>query len=353
MATDIVQRKTDHIDLCAGADVQFHHQTTFFEEVWFLHNALPDIAVEDIDTRCDFVGKPLAAPVLITGMTGGTERAGRINRELAALCEELGLAFGLGSQRVMAEKPELATTFDVREVAPTCPVLGNLGVVQAREMTTAAVTELLEAVGASALCIHLNPAMEMVQPGGDVDFRHGLETIERLCGELDVPVIVKETGTGISPDVGLRVQKVGVQWLDVSGAGGTTWVGVEALRASGRDAEMGQLFWDWGLPTALAVSGLRDSGLALIASGGMRSGLDIAKAIALGASVGGVAQPVIKALIDDGREGARAYLEQLVRSLRIAMLLTGSRDLAALGRASLFRSPRFEHYASQLARFSG
>ncbi len=352
MGTDIVQRKTDHIDLCAGADVQFHNQTTFFEEVWYVHNALPELCFSDIDSTVDFLGSKLAAPILMTGMTGGTERAGEINRELAGLAQELGLAFGLGSQRVMAEKPELAHTFNVREVAPDIPVLGNLGVVQARGMTTAAVTELLEAVGASALCIHLNPAMEMVQPGGDVDFQGGLETIARLNNELTLPVVVKETGTGISPAVAKLVAAQGVHWIDVSGAGGTTWVGVEALRASGRDAEIGQLFWDWGLPTALAVDGLRDAGLGVIASGGMRTGLDIAKAISLGATVGGLAQPVIKALIERGRDGARQLLEQLIRTVRITMLLTGSKDVARLRNAPLLRSPRFEHYARQLERFS-
>jgi isopentenyl-diphosphate delta-isomerase len=221
---------------------------------------------------------------------------------------------------------------------PSTLVLGNIGVVQARAMTTEQIRELANEIGADAMCVHLNPAMEMVQPGGDRDFSGGLETIARLVKELGIPVVVKETGCGISRAVGERIRSVGVKHVDVSGAGGTSWVGVETKRAEAAgDHEarsLGELFWDWGIPTAASVGMLAPLGFdTIIATGGVASGLDVAKAIALGASAAGIARGALMALEHKGPEGANAFFESVERELKTAMLLTGSKDLAALGKA--------------------
>src|SRR5579885_3585978 len=220
-------------------------------------------------------------------MTGGTAEAAAINKALARVAEEHGIAFGLGSQRAMQRRPELAYTFAVRRHAPTALVLANLGLVQAAALGTAEVAALARAVGADAVCLHLNPAQELIQPGGDRDFRGGLATIRRLVRELPLPVVVKETGCGISRAVGER--------LAAAGAGGTSWVRVEGLRAPRAARALAEVFADWGIPTAAALLGLRGTGLELIASGGIRTGLDVAKAIALGARAAGVALPVFRA----------------------------------------------------------
>jgi isopentenyl-diphosphate delta-isomerase len=334
----IGDRKADHLTLCAEEDVGFRTRTTLLEQVRLVHDALPDMAVGDVDTSVTLFGKTLRAPLLIASMTGGTEEAGRINRELAGIAEERGYGFGLGSQRAMLVRPASGPSYRVRQIAPGTLVLGNVGVVQARAMTTSEVRVLCDEVGADALCVHLNPAMELVQPGGDRDFSQGLATIARLVRDVGLPVIVKETGCGIGPSVGRRLREVGVKHVDVSGAGGTSWVGVETRRAEALgDAgarALGEALWDWGIPTAASVALLATQGFdTIVATGGVGTGLDVARAIALGASVAGIARPVLRALAASGRAGAVSFLESVEAELRAAMLLTGSRDVAALRRA--------------------
>jgi isopentenyl-diphosphate delta-isomerase len=333
LSDGISQRKRDHLDLCAEEAVEFSTKTTLFDQVDLVHDALPELALGDIALETTLLGKRLRAPLLITGMTGGTDEAAQINQDLARVAEDCGIAFGLGSQRAMLRSPDLSYTFEVRAQAPTTLVLANLGVVQATSMPTAAVDALVRAVAADALCIHLNPAQELVQPGGDRDFRGGLETVRRLATDLRVPVVVKETGCGISRAVARRLVDAGIRTVDVSGAGGTSWVRVETLRAGEPAATLGREFAEWGIPTAAAVLAVRDLGLDCIASGGLRSGLDVAKAVALGARVAGVALPVLRAHREGGAEGARRVVERVLAGLRMAMLLTGARDLDALRRA--------------------
>jgi isopentenyl-diphosphate delta-isomerase len=334
----IGNRKDDHLALCAAEDVAFRGVSTLLECVRLVHDALPDIAMADVDTSVTLLGKKLRAPLVIAAMTGGTEEAGRINRELASIAEERGYGFGLGSQRAMHVRPGSGSTYRVRQIAPSALVLGNVGVVQARAMTTSEARMLVDEVGADALCVHLNPAMELVQPGGDRDFAQGLRTIERLVRDLGVPVVVKETGCGISPAVGRRLRDVGVKHVDVSGAGGTSWVGVETRRAQAAGDEgaraLGEALWDWGIPTGASVALLSPVGFdTVIATGGVGTGLDIARAVALGATAAGIARPVLRALAAGGRAGATAFLEGVESELRATMLLTASRDLGALRRA--------------------
>jgi isopentenyl-diphosphate delta-isomerase len=337
---DIGQRKADHLALCAEGDVGFRGTSTLLECVRLVHDALPDMKLTDVDTSVTLFGKRLRAPIVIASMTGGTEEAARINQDLARIAEERGYAFGLGSQRAMHVRPKAAETYRVRRQAPNALVFGNVGLVQARAMTTSEVRVLVDEVGADALCVHLNPAMELVQPGGDRDFSHGLETIARLVQALGVPVIVKETGCGISQAVAKRLHDVGVRHVDVSGAGGTSWVGVETLRAEATGDEsaraLGEALWDWGVPTAASVALLAPMGFeTIVATGGIATGLDVARALALGASVAGMARPLLRALRAEsgGPDAAAALLDGIEAELRAVMLLTGSRDRAALRRA--------------------
>ncbi len=330
-AEDLARRKTDHLDLAARGDVSFKRQTTLLECVRLVHDALPDFAVSELDTSLTLFAKPLRAPLLIAAMTGGNPRAEEVNRQLAELAEERGYALGLGSQRAMHKNRAVGRSYQVRDVAPNIVLLGNVGVVQARSMSRQELEDLVGSVGADALCVHLNPAMEIIQKDGDRDFRGGTETLARLASELSVPVIAKETGCGLSSRVGQRVREAGVRHVDVSGAGGTSWVGLEALRAEPEARALGEAFWDWGVPTAASVAHMMRVGFdTIFATGGIKTGLDAARAVALGATAAGIARPVLQALDQGGPQGARAYLNGVEAELRAAMLLTGSRDLSAL-----------------------
>jgi isopentenyl-diphosphate delta-isomerase len=328
----IARRKADHLEVAASGDADFAERTTLLEHVHLVHQALPELAVHELELGVELCGHRLAAPVMVTGMTGGTAAAARINRDVATAAAAAGLAMGVGSQRVMAEHPELLSTFRVKDVAPSLVLIGNLGVVQAGALGTAWVVELVKQIEADALAIHLNPGQELIQAEGDRDFRGAIDTIARLVEALPVPVIVKETGCGLSAQAAARLKFAGVTTVDVAGAGGTSWVAVEARRAAeGSPARaLGTELWDWGLPTAVATVACASHGLTTIASGGLRSGLDVARALALGASVGGLAAPVLRAQRAGGVAAVAELLAAVVASVRSVMLLTGSRRVVDL-----------------------
>lgn len=326
---EIISRKQSHFDLCAREDVEFRHKTTLFEDVELVHQPLTETLLDEIDLSAEVLGKRLTYPLVITGMTGGTAEAGRFNREIAALADRLGIGFGVGSQRVMLKHPEVAPTFQVREVAPNVLLFGNIGIAQARELSRDELRGLVDGIGADALCVHLNTAMEIVQHQGDRDFRGSLDALKRLQGEFGIKVIVKETGCGFARETGMKLAAAGVEWVDVSGAGGTSWVGVETLRNRALK-HLGEAFWDWGVPTAASVCELNDLGLKLMASGGMRTGMQAAKALALGAQVVGVALPVLRAYVAGGVAAVEEYLLGFVAELRAAVMLCGCARAADL-----------------------
>ena len=330
LMADISSRKNDHLDLSIGADVGFR-KSHLLECVELIHDALPELSLDDVDTRVQILGKQLRAPIIIAAMTGGSERARDINLELASIAEESGYGFGVGSQRAMLVDPLVESTYSVRQVAPTTLILGNLGAVQAAHLDTESVSALVRTIGADALCIHLNPAMELVQPEGDRDFRGILMALDRINRELGIPVVAKETGCGLSLSVARRLLEHGIAHVDVSGAGGTSWVAVESERLPADNRTTALTFRDWGIPTAASVVYCASAGMStIIATGGIVSGLDIAKALAIGAHAAGLARPVLKALHESGRTGALRYLKCVENELRMAMLLTRARSIADL-----------------------
>lgn len=342
----ISSRKADHIDLCIDGDVDFRNKTNLLDAVEFVHDALPEMAVADVDLRVEFAGKTLAAPVVMAAMTGGVDRAEAINRDLATVAEEFGIGFAFGSQRPLLSNG-IVDGYRVRDVAPTALVLGNIGVVQARDASTESLNEMASISGADALCIHLNPAMEVVQPEGDSDFTGGLSTIERLVKEMPIPIIVKETGCGLSRSVGERVKALGVKWVDTSGSGGTSWVAVEAQRAEGLQQHLGNTFWDWGIPTGASIAQLSGLNLGICATGGVSNGLMVAKAIALGATVGGIARPFLQAHATGGIDGVRVMARRVIDEIRIAALLSGCRSVSDLQRTRLVIDPRLQRWIPQ------
>ncbi len=332
MATspEIIDRKRSHFDLCAHQDVEFRAKTTLLEDIELIHQPLIETRLEEIDLSVNVLGKRLNYPLIITGMTGGTEEVAIFNREIAALADRLGIGFGVGSQRVMLRYPEMKRTFQVRDVAPNVLLLGNIGIAQAPDLTSREIQMLTEEIGADALCVHLNAAMEIIQEKGDHDFRGSYHALVRLIEESPVEVIVKETGCGFDGESGRRLAEAGIRWLDVSGAGGTSWVGVETLRNRAL-RHLGEAFWDWGIPTAASICETRSLNLNLIASGGIRTGLQAAKALALGAKVVGVALPVLRAYAAGGGEGAERFLRAFCDELRTALMLSGCTGLTELG----------------------
>ena len=292
-------RKADHIRICLEDNVQSPAITTGLEKYRFTHACLPEIDGKDIDVSTTFLGKHLHAPLLISSMTGGTEQAGIINRRLAEVAQEYKLAMGVGSVRVAVEKPQVADTFAVRKYAPDILLFANLGAVQLNyEYGIDECLRIVDLVEADALILHINPLQEFIQPRGDTNFYGLLDKISDLCNDLPVPVIAKEVGNGISATMAEKLIAVGVQAIDVAGAGGTSWAMVESERAeTSLQRRLGQTFGDWGIPTADCIASIRehDPDIPLIASGGLRNGLDVAKAIALGADIAGLAMPFLKA----------------------------------------------------------
>jgi isopentenyl-diphosphate delta-isomerase len=341
MSKVTMERKADHIRVNLEEDVD-SGLFAGFEHLHFEHSALPEIDLDDIDLSQDFLGKTLAAPLLISSMTGGTAQASEINRNLAIAVQQAGIAMGLGSQRVAIEDPSLSDTFNMRDVAPDALMFANLGAVQLNYGYGAEEAQrAIDMIEADALVLHLNALQEAVQPEGDTRFGSLLSKIEVLVASVSVPVIAKEVGWGISGTVAKRLVEAGVAIIDVAGAGGTSWSQVEMHRAAEeKQADLARMFVDWGIPTAEAVRQVRAAlpDIPVIASGGLRSGLDIAKSIALGAQLGGMAGPFLRAAVESS-EAVTDLIHQTVRELRVCMFATGSRDLKSLGATKLITRP--------------
>ncbi len=326
MPNQTESRKKEHVELVLEKGAQYE-KGTGFGHIDFVHNALPEMSLDDVDLSITFFGKKLRYPILITGMTGGYTEAEKINKGLAKAAQKYGLALGVGSQRAMIEKPELAKTYQVRDVAPDIPLLSNIGAFQLKKYSVEQIDSIVSSIEADGLAIHLNALQEVVQAEGDTDFSGVLDAIRRTCERLSVPVMVKETGAGINQEVALKLKDAGVSWLDIAGAGGTSWSRVEYLRAKAVPG-----FEEWGIPTVESIVQCRGV-LPMVASGGIRNGLDGAKAIALEADMCGAAYPFIKAL----HEGKlNEFIEGFQKQMRICAYLTGCKTMDDLKKAKLF-----------------
>lgn len=335
----IEARKHDHIRLSLTEDVQYAQLPTGFDSLHFEHLALPELDFAEVDPSVTLLGKRLAAPLLISSMTGGPALGGTINQNLAEAAQRLGVGMGLGSQRIGLSNPETLASFQVRDVAPDILLIGNIGAVQLNYgVGLDECRHLVESVGADALYLHLNPLQEVIQPEGDTNFKDLLSKIRLLARELGVPVLIKEVGSGISGSLARKLADAGIAAIDVSGGGGTSWAIIEAKRArTALQQTLGERFRDWGIPTTRSVIQCRDAvpELPLIASGGIRSGIDVAKAIALGADAAALAHPFLEAATRSA-DAVAEILEGLIQELRVAMFLVGARTIADLkGRRDL------------------
>jgi isopentenyl-diphosphate delta-isomerase len=333
------RRKKEHLELCLDPPTVEAGGSTGLDRYAFVHNALPEVDIDDIDLGTIFLGKRLNAPVLISSMTGGFDLARKINRNLAAAAQELGLAMGVGSQRVALEMPEAADSFKVRDIAPDILLLANLGAVQLNygygiEQCRRAVAM----IGADGLILHLNVLQEAAQPEGNRNFKGLACRIAEVCAKLGMPVVAKEVGFGISADAARRLKDAGVSAIDVAGRGGTSWYAVEAKRSARQGKPAGAAFSDWGIPTEEALVQVRAAlpDIEIVASGGIRNGVDIAKALALGANVAAIGQPLLAPALESIDKVVQ-FLAELIHEIKVAMLCIGARDLAALKKAPLVK----------------
>jgi isopentenyl-diphosphate delta-isomerase len=336
-------RKADHLRVCLEEDVQFRQTTTGLERYRFIHCCLPEIDRSEVDLTTQFLNKSLGAPLLISSMTGGTDFARTINGRLAAVAQHYRIAMGVGSQRVAIENPQVAPTFKVRSIAPDILLFANLGAVQLNyQYGSDECLRAIEWLEADALVLHLNPLQESVQTHGDTNFRGLLAKIARLCETLPVPVVAKEVGNGISEAMASKLIEAGVAAIDVAGAGGTSWAKVESGRAKDpQQQRLGATFADWGIPTAECVAAIRsiDPAIPLIASGGLRNGLDVAKTIALGADIAGLAFPFLQAAAES--EAALHQLaDVLIAEITTVLFCTGTATLAELKQTNVLERVR-------------
>jgi len=332
------RRKDEHIRINLEENVQFPQLTTGLERYRFLHRALPELDLSAVTTQTRIFDKPLGSPLFISSMTGGTDRARQINRTLAQAAQRYKLAMGVGSQRAAIEDPALAATFQVRDLAPDILLFANLGAVQLNyRYGVAECQRAVEMIGADALILHFNPLQEAVQPEGDTNFARLIDRVADVCHKLSVPVIAKEVGWGFSPQDVTLLAQAGVRAIDVAGSGGTSWSEVEYHRAQTRHhAEVARAFADWGIPTADAIAHVRQTAptMPVFASGGLRDGLDVAKSVALGASLAGIASAFLKAA-DQSFEAVCERIEILQAQLRITMFCAGCANVDELSHAEL------------------
>ena len=324
----ISDRKLEHLLICENYDVEFKDKTNGFEDIELIHNVLPEIDKQEIDLSTDVFGKKLDSPLFITAITGGHPAAKDINKQLAIAAENNGIAMGVGSQRAACEHPELEDTYTVvRENAPDCLLVGNIGAPQLNLAEKA-----VEILDADILAIHLNPLQESIQPEGDLDARGYIDLISQITDSVNIPVLAKETGCGISAESAKLLVDEGVNYIDIEGAGGTSWAAVETYRAE--DKYLGEIFWDWGIPTAISTAEVVDAvDVPVISSGGIRNGLEAAKAIALGADAVGMALPFLKN--SSSQDHLNKFIQRFNDSLRIAMFLVGASNIEELKQSKL------------------
>jgi isopentenyl-diphosphate delta-isomerase len=348
----IKQRKKEGIDIPLQKNVQAKTTSTYLEYVRLVHNALPEVDYDDIDTSMTFLGKRFSAPIIIDSMTGGTDEATVINGRLGELAEKYGFGMGLGSQRAGLKSEELAATYSIaRKNAPNAFLIANIGGAQlSKGLTVDEAKRIVKMIGANALVVHLNPLQELIQPEGEPRYKGVLGQISELAKTIDIPLIVKEVGAGISKEVAIKLEMANVSAINIAGAGGTSWAGVEKLRAESLKDDLkkhlGEMFWDWGIPTAASLIEVRRAvKLPLIASGGLRNGLEVAKCVALGASMAAMAYPFLQTAAQS-RESLFAFADTILTELKSTMFLVGAKNIAALASSRYILTGLLAHEVS-------
>jgi isopentenyl-diphosphate delta-isomerase len=338
MANETGKRKEDHIRICLEQKAQAKNATAGFEDIQLVHRALPEVNKEKINLSTTFLGKKFNAPIIVGAMTGGTEQATQINASIAQAVEKLGLGMGVGSQRAAIEDQKLEETFAIaRKMAPNAFLIANIGGVQlVHGYGLKEVKKVVEMIDADAVAVHLNALQEAVQPEGQTNFKGVLAKIGEIAGALDTPVIVKETGAGISAQDAKALEDAGVKAIDVGGVGGTSFAAVEYYRSSKKEDTIqnfvGEAFWDWGIPTAVSlIETVQTVKLPVIASGGLRSGTDVAKALALNACLASISQPILQTAVKSAKE-TEDKLSCLIEELRNALFLVGAEKLGDLAK---------------------
>ncbi len=335
----IKQRKKEGIVIPLTKNVQAKESSTYLEYVKLIHNALPEIDYEVVEITQNFLNHNFKAPIIIDSMTGGTPEATKINSRLSLVAEKFGLGMGLGSQRAGLLSSELAETYSIaRSNAPSVFLVANIGGAQlSKGLKVQEIKNMIEMIEANALVVHLNPLQELIQPEGEPKYKGVLSKIKEICANFDIPIIVKEVGAGISMEVAKKLESAGVSAINVAGSGGTSWAGVEKLRAEtahdSNKINLGELFWDWGIPTAVSLIEVRNSvKIPVIASGGIRNGLEIAKCIALGANMCGMAFPFLRHA-SKSFESLCEFTNKTLIELKSTMFLVGSKNIAELAKS--------------------
>jgi isopentenyl-diphosphate delta-isomerase len=332
----IKKRKREGIEIPLKENIQGKKNSTYLEYVKLFHNALPELDFDEIDLSCTFLGKSFSAPLIIDSMTGGTDEAFLINKRLGQIAEKYGLGMGLGSQRAGLKSEKLVDSYSIaRKVAPNAFLIANIGGAQLSEgLSTSDVKKIIKMINADALAIHLNPLQELIQPEGEPRFRGILKKIANLVNEIEIPVIVKEVGSGISADVALRLKSAGVESINIAGSGGTSWAGIEKIRADQHHehikSKLGELFWDWGIPTALSILLVSKSvKMPIIASGGLRNGLEIAKCLILGSDLCAMAFPFLRKA-SESEEELENFTKLILTEIKSTMFLLGAKNIKSL-----------------------
>jgi len=332
----IKRRKREGIEIPLNENIQGRTASTYLEYVKLLHNALPEINYDQIDLSIEFLNRSFSAPLIIDSMTGGTDEAFVINKRLGLIAERYGLGMGLGSQRAGLKSDKLVESYSIaRKVAPNAFLIANIGGAQLSDgLSNSDILKIIKMIDANALAIHLNPLQELIQPEGEPRFKGILKKISNLVNEVEIPIIVKEVGSGISADVAIKLEKSGINSINVAGAGGTSWAGIEKIRADQHNeylkSQLGELFWDWGIPTALSILLVSNSvRIPVIASGGLRNGLEIAKCLILGANVCAMAFPFLKRA-SKSEEELEKFTQLILSEIRATMFLLGAKDVHSL-----------------------
>ncbi|MBI4057743.1 type 2 isopentenyl-diphosphate Delta-isomerase [Candidatus Microgenomates bacterium] len=318
------ERKKEHITIQLTRNVEYKNKTNLFEDVFLVHNALPELDRSQVDMSTTFLRHTFSAPLMVAAITGGAKIAEQINKNIARSCQALGIGMGLGSMKAMLVDPNLTYSYQVRDVAPNIFLAANIGANDLKNFTPKVLNEALKKIGADILAVHLNPAQELVQKEGETSFAGVLDLIKRYSQE--VPMYVKEVGQGISDEVAQRLSKTAIQAIDVGGAGGTSWIGIEYLRRGMDDGP----YWDWGIPTAMSlILTRRATKLPLIATGGMRTGEEVVKALMLGARISGIALPILRVAARD-YDATKDELSKIVKEIGDVMFLLGAHTVSDL-----------------------